>query len=111
MTNSTARNAVLHRRDHIVQILTDAGCTQPRLAGWAAANRPMPTGVPIEIWVTLSGPHDWNPSDLARLDEQLSDLIKQPVVVSHVPPTATNTLANATVITLAQPNHSIRTRS
>ncbi|WP_432559263.1 hypothetical protein [Granulicoccus sp. GXG6511] len=60
----------------------------------------MPNGVPIELFVTVHGPHDWAANDLARLDRQLTALIGYPILISHTPPAATNILPGEKMIFL-----------
>lgn len=73
-------------RDRIREILAREGMESARAAGLAATGRPMPAGVPVEIYVTIAGAHDWSSTDLRRVDQEVADLIGHPVVITHCPP-------------------------
>lgn len=61
-------------RDRIREILAREGMESARAAGLAATGRPMPAGVPVEIYVTIAGAHDWSSTDLRRVDQEVADL-------------------------------------
>lgn len=84
-THASPAEAVQRHLGQIETFLAGHGITRPRLAGLAAAGRPVPPGVPIELHVTIAGVHDWTPADLARLDRHVTRLAGHPVLLIHQP--------------------------
>lgn len=79
----TAKDALLLYRERIVELLAAHGITRPRVAGLVAAGRPVPPGVPVELYVTMAGAHDWYSVDVKRIDSEIGELIGHPVLLVH----------------------------
>ena len=75
---------VLHA-DHLRAILAAHSMSAPRVAGLVAAGRPLPTGVPIEVYVDVAGAHDHYAAGMASHDREIADLVGHPVVICHCP--------------------------
>lgn len=65
----------------IRSVLAGYGITQPRISTQVSDHWLHPTVIPVELFVSIAGAHDWTTADLVPLEQELSRLVGHPILL------------------------------